>query len=299
LKPLSDKALQRLRHAASLPDLSETRYTLLHELGRGGMGVVYLAEDTELRRQVAIKVLHLDDRSIELGARMKQEAQTLARLEHPNIVPVYDCGLLPDGRLFYVMKHVQGQRLDEHLGQRHSLPDRLRLMEKIGEAVAFAHSRGVVHRDLKPDNIMVGEFGEVLIMDWGLAKIAQHTEPDGRVMGTPDWMSPEQSRGEPVNECTDIWALGKLLAFIAGSQPPKPLQSIVRKAMAADASQRYTSVEALSADILRFLDGEPVSAHRETAVEALQRYYARNRTLLLLIAAYVAMRFLVFFMARR
>lgn len=299
MKPLSDRALERLREAASLPDLSETRYTISHELGRGGMGVVYLAEDTGLRRQVAIKVLHLDDCSAELAARMKLEAQTLARLEHPNIVPVYDCGILPDGRLFYVMKWVQGAHLDEYIRQPHSLPDRLRLIEKIGEAVAFAHSRGVVHRDLKPDNIMVGEFGEVLIMDWGLAKIAQLAEPAGRVMGTPEWMSPEQSRGEAVDAKTDIWSLGRLLEFLSAPHPPKPIRSIIRKAMSAEASERYSSVEALTADVLRYLDGEPISVHQETAIEALQRYYARNRTLLLLIAAYIAMRFLVFFMSRR
>jgi serine/threonine protein kinase len=298
MKPLSDRALQRLREAASLPDFSETRYSVLRELGRGGMGVVYLAADTELDRQVAVKVLHLDDRSAELAARMKMEAKTLAHLEHPNIVPVYDAGVLPDGRLFYVMKWVQGLRLDEYVRHPHSLPDRLRLLEKIGEAVAFAHSRGVVHRDLKPDNIMVGAFGEVLIMDWGLAKVLNQAEAAGRVMGTPDWMSPEQSRGEAVDERTDIWSIGKLLEFLTGDQAPKTLRSIARKAMAPLPADRYTSVEALVADVLRYLDGEPVAAHQETAIEALQRYYSRNRTLLLLITAYIAMRFLVFFMSR-
>jgi serine/threonine protein kinase len=299
VKPLSDRALERLREAAAMPDFSETRYSVIRELGRGGMGVVYLAEDEELDRQVAVKVLHLDDRSVELASRMKTEAKTLAHLEHPNIVPVYDAGVLPDGRLFYVMKWVQGLRLDEYARQQHSLPDRLRLLEKIGEAVSFAHSRGVVHRDLKPDNIMVGAFGEVLIMDWGLARILDRCEPSGRVMGTPDWMSPEQSRGDPVDQRTDIWSVGRLLSFLAGDQAPKPLRSIASKAMAPLPADRYTDVEALVADVLRYLDGEPVAAHEETAIESLQRYYSRNRTLLLLITAYIAMRFLVFFMSRR
>lgn len=168
---LSDKTLQRLRAAAQAPDLSATKYRLLEKLSRGGMGTIYLAEDEQLNRKVALKVMHLAEGAGGQAARMRREARVIARLEHPGIVPVHDVGELPDGRIFYVMKFVQGRRLDQYAAARPPLPERLRVFQKICEAVAFAHANGVIHRDLKPENIMVGAFGEVLVMDWGLAKI--------------------------------------------------------------------------------------------------------------------------------
>ena len=168
---LSDKVLQRLRTAADAPDLSATKYRLLQKSSAGGMGTIYLAEDAQLQRKVALKVMHLADPTGEMAARMMREARVIARLEHPGIVPVHDVGELPDGRMFYVMKFVQGQRLDQYASDQRALPERLRVFQKICEAVAFAHARGVIHRDLKPENVMVGAFGEVLVMDWGLAKI--------------------------------------------------------------------------------------------------------------------------------
>ncbi len=168
---LSDGAVARLRAAGGAPDLSGTKYRLLEGVARGGMGAVYLAEDAQLGRRVALKVLDLPDPGGELARRLMQEARVLARLEHPGIVPVHDVGTLVDGRVFYAMKFVEGLRLDQHLARMASLPERLRLFGKICEAVAFAHARGILHRDLKPENVMVGPFGEVLVMDWGLAKI--------------------------------------------------------------------------------------------------------------------------------
>jgi serine/threonine protein kinase len=168
---LSDKLVSHLRSVADLPDLSGTKYRLLEKFSRGGMGTIYLAEDLKLGRKVAVKVLHTPDVSGELSARMTREARIIARLEHPSIVPVHDVGELPDGRVFYVMKFVQGSRLDQYAQDTRSLPDLLRIFQKVCEAVAFAHAHGVIHRDLKPENIMVGAFGEVLVMDWGLAKI--------------------------------------------------------------------------------------------------------------------------------
>src|SRR6267142_582789 len=135
------------------------------------MGTVYRAEDTELDRQVAIKVLNAREANEELAKRMVREAQIIARLEHPGIVPVHDVGLLPDGRVFYAMKLVRGSRLDEYAAENNSLKDRLRKFQAACEAVAFAHAHGVIHRDLKPQNIMIGSFGEVLVLDWGVAKI--------------------------------------------------------------------------------------------------------------------------------
>ena len=168
---LDDRRLRHLQEIADLPDLSGTRYRPLRRLGRGGMGSVYLVEDADLGREAALKALTVPDSGSDLTARLVSEARLLARLEHPNIVPVHDLGTLPDGRVFYVMKYVRGERLDEWRGKGPTRPEMLRLFLKICEAVAFAHARGVVHRDLKPENVMVGAFGEALVMDWGVAKI--------------------------------------------------------------------------------------------------------------------------------
>ena len=226
---LSDSALERLRDAAEIPDLSGTRYRLLERIARGGMGVVFTAEDENLQRRVALKALDVPATDRDLANRLIREARVLAALEHPGIVPVHDVGTLADGRVFYTMKFVEGRRLDKHIESVESIPDRLRIFLRICDAVAFAHARGVLHRDLKPANIMVGPFGEVLVMDWGLAKIlrenvsdgARRADPDatvfekpkqaatagdatevsvvtghGTVMGTPGYMSPEQARGD-------------------------------------------------------------------------------------------------------
>src|SRR6266536_75688 len=138
---LTDSVVDHFRRVASLPDLSGTRYELEDEIGRGGMGVVYRARDQELDRAVALKVVE---------PAMAGEARLIARLEHPAIVPVYETGALPDGRIFYAMKLVTGTRLDRFAAGSASVAERLRVIRRIGEAVAFAHSRGTVHRDLKP-----------------------------------------------------------------------------------------------------------------------------------------------------
>ena len=171
MKWLSDDRLNHLRSIVGNPDFSSTKYTFVKELGRGGMGTVYLAEDTELNRHVAIKVLNTPEVTDDLRNRMIREAQIIARLEHPGIVPVHDVGTLPDGRIYYAMKFVRGSRLDEYAAQGASLRDRLRKFQAVCDAVAFAHAHGVIHRDLKPQNIMIGSFGEVLVLDWGVAKL--------------------------------------------------------------------------------------------------------------------------------
>ena len=126
-------------------------------------------------------------------ARLRTEAQVLARLEHPGLVPVHDIGSLPDGRLFYAMKLVRGRRLDEHVRDLPSRAARLRLLEKICEAVAFAHAHGVIHRDLKPQNVMVGPFGEVLVLDWGVAKVLADGDNDSH-RGTEDTENDKSAR---------------------------------------------------------------------------------------------------------
>ncbi len=283
---LSDDAIARLRDVAEQPDLTGTRYDFVGELGRGGMGIVYEVTDTELQRNVAMKVASED---------WVREARIIARLEHPGIVPLYDAGTLADGRFYYTMKLVRGLRLDEWVKQEHGLTERLRLFARICEPVAFAHEHGVLHRDLKPQNVMVGELGAVLVMDWGVARAAdQH---DGVVAGTLGYMSPEQARGERVDVRSDVYALGAMLRVLIGNAP-RPLLAIVRKAMSEDAASRYESVRALRADVLRFLDNEPVSAYRESVLERAGRWAGRNRVLLALVAAYLLMRAIVFFWFR-
>lgn len=332
MKFLSDKALERLR-GSGIPDLSGTRYELRELIARGGMGAVYAAEDEKLNRRVALKVLDSTSAAPELTQRLIREARILAQLEHPGIVPVHDVGRLPDGRVFYTMKFVEGARLDKFVAQVSSLPERLRLFLRICDAVAFAHARGVLHRDLKPANVMVGSFGEVLVMDWGLAKIVQeasasaetvfastkkeHAEEEtqstvvtghGTVMGTPGYMSPEQAHGETekIDARSDVFSLGALLKFAAGASSPngntflpRPLEAIRSKAMAELPTDRYAGVSELSADVSRFLDGLPVSAYSETVLERLTRFYKRHQVAILLITAYLVMRFLVLYFFHR
>src|ERR1035438_5966927 len=152
---LSDSVLDHLRRVAAQPDLTGTRYELAGEIGRGGMGIVYAARDCVLDRRVALKVLDFTPAG---------EAQLIAALEHPAIVPVYEAGTLPDGREFYAMKLIRGARLDHYVAGQPTLAERLRLIWRVGEALAYAHSHCVIHRDLKPQNVMVGEFGEVYVM---------------------------------------------------------------------------------------------------------------------------------------
>jgi eukaryotic-like serine/threonine-protein kinase len=315
VKWLSDAALDRLRAAADLPDLSGTRYRLLEKLGEGGMGGVYCVEDTALGRQVALKAVRVVDSGGQIAARLLREAKIIAQLEHPGIVPLHDVGTLPDGRLFYTMKLVRGRQLDQYAAETGGLPERLRTFQKICDAVSFAHARRVLHRDLKPQNIMVGPFGEVLVMDWGLAKVLDRevrpgeenprgeagTEPTadattdhGAVLGTAGYMAPEQARGEisAVGPGADVYSLGVVLKFLLGESAsrPKALLAIVGKATAEDPERRYRSVEELAEEIAHYLDGLPVRAYPEGLLGRLWRRTARNRAWILLVLAYLVMR---------
>jgi eukaryotic-like serine/threonine-protein kinase len=313
---LSDAALRHLREVADLPDLAATPYEILETLGCGGMGTVYRARDRQLDREVALKVVQLPPGVGDDAGRLLREARVLARLEHPGIVPVHDAGLLPDGRAYYAMKRVRGLRLDEH-ARALPLTCRLRAFERVCEAVAFAHAHGVLHRDLKPENIMVGPFGEVLVLDWGVAKVRSSLpqrplsppppQPPGErgldspgetlhgtVLGTPGYMAPEQERGEVdrITERSDVYALGAILGFLlAGEErPPRPLEAIRARAMAAEPEERYPHVEELAADLSRYLAGLAVSAHRESLLDRVGRFARRHRTAILLVLAYALMR---------
>ncbi len=222
-------------------------------IARGGMGAIYLARQQALEREVAVKVMTAEAGSAEMAERFRREALVLGRLAHPNIVPVYDISMDDEGQLFYTMKLVKGRTLQHIINdlrsedpaalRTHTLASLLTVFRKVCDALAFAHSQGIIHRDLKPENVMVGEFGEVLVMDWGLAKkLSEKTETpveaspssmmirrtdfggtlSGSVMGTPQYMSPEQAMGlvSELDARSDIFSLGGILYAILTLRPP-------------------------------------------------------------------------------
>ena len=307
---LSDAAVVHLREAIDRPDAGD-RYVIHELIGRGGMGAVYRAHDTVLGRDVALKVISIELESAAIADRIGREARVLARLEHPGIVAVHDSGILEDGRPFYVMRLVKGSRLDDYAA-RAPRGELLRSFLRICEAVGYAHARDVIHRDLKPANVMIGEFGEVLVLDWGIARLGQNRSDwagsgspadsghtgDGAILGTPGFMAPEQAAGasSTADSRADVYGLGAILAFLLDKSPgaiPKPLRAIVTRATETEPSARYAAAGDLAADVRHWLDGESVGAYRESLLEKAGRFYRRNQALILLLAAYAIMRIVI------
>jgi eukaryotic-like serine/threonine-protein kinase len=303
---ISDRALGHLQAMADLPDFSATRYEIEEEIGRGGMGIVFRGRDRELSRAVAIKVTRWPGVDVE---RLRNEARILASLDHPGIVSVHDAGRLADGTAYYVMAIVRGERLDRH-AERLALADRLRLFDRVCDTIAFAHARAIVHRDLKPANIMVGPFGDVRVLDWGLAWLGSDSvsggsraapgQPVTQVAGTEGYMAPEQARGR-ADERSDVYALGAILRGFVGSterRALRPLQAIVMRATADHPGDRYADVPSLAADVRRFIDGHAVEAYHESAAERIARFGRTYRTPIALVLAYLAMRVLLLLWGR-
>jgi WD40 repeat protein/tRNA A-37 threonylcarbamoyl transferase component Bud32 len=307
----------------------------VNEHARGGIGRILKARDQVLGRVVAIKELLVPTDQAE--ARFVREAKITARLEHPAIVPVHDAGRWAGNRRpFYAMKLVSGRPLKDLADSARNLGERLALVPNllaVAEAVAYAHSERIIHRDLKPANVIVGAYGETAVIDWGLAKdlaeaelhivdaspyrasAVQELTQDGAILGTPLFMSPEQARGEDVNERADVYSLGAMIYFVLCGQPPhsgekasvllaqvrsltprpirerepgvpSDLAAIVDKAMAWDPSARYRTAGELAVDLKRFLTGQLVGAHVYSRRQLVARWVRRNRALSVLTACF-------------
>lgn len=264
------------------PDLVNPRYHLTKQIEQGGMGTIYQARDTTLAREVAVKVMRLTESSIQdAKIAYANEARIMGYLSHPGIPPIYDCGITQDGRPYHVMKLVHGRTLLAMLKGRRETPSHLlSIFADICHTMAFAHSRNVIHLDLKPANIMVGSYGEVYVMDWGLARFEGAPPTDGSewvlarkqradqcaIAGTPEYMSPEQARGESMDARADVFGLGALLCEILIGQAPyigTSVQQVHRQALKASMGQALQELEVCDTD--------------RTLVQLTKRCLAANR----------------------
>ena len=277
------------------------RYRIERKLGAGGMADVYLAEDQELGRRVAIKILNdrhaADDSFIE---RFRREAKNAAGLSHPNIVSIYDRGEA-EGTYYIAMEYLDGRSLKELIVARGPAPVKIAIdyARQILAAVGFAHRHGIIHRDIKPHNVLVGPEGRLKVTDFGIARsgASQMTEV-GSIIGTAQYLSPEQARGAPVDQTSDLYSVGVVLyEMLTGQVPftgdtpleiamkhlsevpvppselrpevPHDLDSVVLRALAKDPHERYQSADEMDADLARVAEGLPVDPETETAATAV------------------------------
>ncbi len=310
---------KKVELAAVDPEL----YVRHHELGAGGMGRTYQAFERRLGRIVALKQIRTDTNADPgaLELLFEREARLTARLQHPSIVAIYEAGRLGDAP-FYAMRLIEGEPLDRKIARGKTLGERLALVPHVltcAHAIAYAHEHRVVHRDVKPANIVVGKFGEAIVIDWGVA--CDLDEPAAKVrghsVGTPAYMAPEQAAGEPADPGFDIHALGATLYHVLAGRPPfadlaeviargdarvtpldqlvsgvpRDLVAIVAKALAPDRAERYQTAAELAADLGAFQAGRLVAAYEYTARERLLRWLRRHRisvAIALVAAAVVA-----------
>ncbi len=288
------------------------RFEILKKLGAGGFGIVYLAFDSVLDREVALKLPHNEIlQSSSAARRFLREAKTSARLTHPYIVQVYDAGQV-DNKFFIASRFVKGVSLDEYVSQKGALEakEAATIVGKLAEAVHYAHSRGIIHRDIKPHNIMIDDDGEPYLMDFGLARL--ETDRDkitkaGAVIGTPAYMAPEQAsskKTDQVGPLSDQYSLGAVLyELLTGQAPfsgpvevvlynvisnepdpitshaptvPLDLQTICAKAMCKEANQRFENCQDFAEDLERLLDDRPITARRVGSLEKSVRWVKRN-----------------------
>jgi len=306
------------RRAAAINARDPDRYHVLGEHGRGGLGRVSRAHDRELGRDIAIK--ELISRGHVSEVRFLREALITARLEHPGIVPIYEAGRWPDGTPFYAMKLVSGRSLRELIAERTTVEDRIGLLHHViavADAIAYAHGRNIIHRDLKPANVIIGDFGETIVIDWGLAKeLGSTDEPAaidgpyrasgiddltsaGSVLGTPAYMAPEQERGERVDQRADVFAIGAMLWELCALHkvPPasprergrilrragvdRDLVTIIDKALDPARDRRYRDAGALAADLKAFKAGARIAARNYSLLAMLAHWTRRHRALAL------------------
>src|SRR5262249_13439023 len=318
-KPASQKAT---RAAELLGELGE--YELLEEVGRGGQGVVFRARQKSLNRIVALKVIRLGQWASKAHLkRFRLEAEAAARLEHPGIVPIHDVGE-GDGSCYFSMKFVEGGQLDEVI-RRESIPIRraVELIAKVARTVHYAHEHGILHRDIKPGNILLDQKGEPHLTDFGLARLVELESTVTRtmeVLGTPSYMAPEQAVGNntAISSVTDVYGLGAVLYQLLTGQPPfaggttyetirllcdteprnpwvlnpkidRDLNTICLKCLEKDPKRRYASALALAEDLGRWLKHEPVQARRIGPLTRGKKWVRRNPSIAVMAAMLFAL----------
>lgn len=295
------------------------RYHLTQMIGEGGMGIVYLAQrnDGEYKRRVAIKLLRPGMATPSLVARLRDERQVLATLDHPGIVRLLDGGTTPDGLPYLVMEHVEGASISTY-SRDLSIRQRVELVVQVANALQYAHQKLVVHRDVKPSNILVDARGIPKLLDFGIAKVLdirserESATRTGMAMFTPEYASPEQVRGETITVASDVYALGAVLYELLTHEPPQragkslaetlanicdreprrpsivapqsarrelvgDLDSVTLRALQKDPRRRYQSAAQLADDLHRYLDGMPVDAHEATRRYRARKFVARHR----------------------